>query len=116
MSNPNPPNQWPVGVSGNPKGKPKDENSWAGLMRKVGDEVIRSGITKKEACVRVAFNEAAKGNFNYSKLLIERMDGPMAQELNVAMKTISIKPAPEPIEEFEDVQGVILPEASDESV
>jgi len=98
MANPNPVTAWKPGQSGNANGRPPDDNSWAGLMRKVGAEVIKSGITKKEACVRVAYNEAAKGNDKFLKMLIERMEGLLTQSVDVTTKTISIKPAPEPEE------------------
>lgn len=65
MSNPNPHNQWKKGDIPNPTGRPREDNSWAGIIRRIGAEDL-DGKTRKERAIAAVYQlieqEAAKGN------------------------------------------------------
>ena len=74
------------GQSGNPKGRPKLEESWAGMMREICDEEVKVGsatMSRKEAIARKLFSEAAKGEAWAINALMDRMDGRPKQALDV---------------------------------
>lgn len=92
---------WPKGTSGNPKGAPKRGESWAEIIKRVGEmtpaeaaerslvlakELIKigDGITLKEAVVLRVYAallfEPQPGLFN---AFMERTEGKVAQTLNV---------------------------------
>ena len=75
MANPNPPNQFVKGQSGNPKGAPKREWTWEGELTKAVEEVAKDGKPIKYHVSRSLINEALKGNPQAIKHLMDRMDG-----------------------------------------
>lgn len=87
---------WPKGVSGNPKGAPKRGESWAEIIKRIGDQTgseaaeasllmakdflkLGGGVTLKEASIYAAFrafiNDPQPGLLN---ILIERAEGKVA--------------------------------------
>lgn len=92
---------WPKGVSGNPKGAPKRGESWAEIIKRVGEYTpseaaerslelakklltIGDGVTLKEAAILRVFGatlfEPQPGLLN---ILIERAEGKVADRLEV---------------------------------
>jgi hypothetical protein len=94
MANPNPRNQFQKGESGNPKGRPKRDWTWAGLMEEASEEALESGKTKKEILVDKIFELALKGDMMAIKEVFNRMDGLPAKSVDV---TTGNEPLPVPI-------------------
>jgi hypothetical protein len=64
------------GVSGNPGGRPKRDWSWASELEKAVNETEKqTGKTFRELVAKRVVAEAASGNINAIKELINRMDG-----------------------------------------
>ena len=99
MANPNPPNQWPVGKSGNAKGAPKKDESLTGLLRSYMDETVNpEGKKRKDAFIQAVAKHAVKGDATLIKYLWDRLDGQMKQEILMQTTTISILPPKKPEE------------------
>jgi len=76
MSNPNPPNQFKPGQSGNPKGAPKKSWTWAGLLEKVAEETEeKSGKQFKDLVSRRLWVDAVNGSLGAQKEIMNRMEG-----------------------------------------
>lgn len=92
MSNKNPQNQFPPGVSGNPKGRPKREWTWAGLLEEIGENVEPKSKKKfKELVGRKLWVMAANGDAVAIKEIFNRMDGMPKQSTDL---TSGGKPIP----------------------
>ena len=64
------------GKSGNPGGRPKRDWSWSQELEKAVNETeTRTGKTFRELVAKRVVAEAASGNINAIKELINRMDG-----------------------------------------
>ena len=75
---------WKKGQSGNPNGRPKDGQSWAGMLEKIGDEMTKDkGMSKKEAICRILYKEASEGNSWAVKELIDRIEGRPRQQTDM---------------------------------
>lgn len=66
---------WKKGQSGNPKGAPKREWTWAGVLKEAAEEASKDGKTIKEHIARSLIREALQGNVLAVKAIMERMDG-----------------------------------------
>jgi len=69
---------WKKGQSGNPAGRPRDESSWAGVLRRIGKEemtVNGEKLTKQEAVCRKIFQLALKGDSWAILAIMDRVDG-----------------------------------------
>jgi len=69
---------WKKGQSGNPNGRPKDGKSWASVLDKIGDELIKAqgdGMSRKEAICRILFKKASKGDMAAINAIMDRIDG-----------------------------------------
>lgn len=75
MSNPNPQNQFQKGETGNPKGRPKRDWTWTGLMEQVAEESSVDGKTKKEILINKLYELALSGDVVAMKEILNRMDG-----------------------------------------
>lgn len=53
--NPNPVTKWKPGQSGNPAGQPARDNTWTGLIRKIGNEEV-NGKTRKQRIVEYLYS------------------------------------------------------------
>lgn len=73
--------QWKPGVSGNPKGRPK-QKTISEELRDVLDQEMRgaNGITHLEAMAKVMIKEALKGKFPFAKEILERTEGKVADK------------------------------------
>jgi len=71
------------GQSGNPKGRPKDGESWAGMLSKICNEIEgKDALTRKEIICRKLIAEAANGEQWAVNALIDRIDGKAKQSLD----------------------------------
>lgn len=84
MANSNPRNQFVKGKSGNPKGAPKRDWTWAGELEKAAEELMKDGTPIKHHIARSLLREALKGNIPAAKELMNRMDGMPKQDIEVA--------------------------------
>lgn len=93
MANPHPSKSWKPGQSGNPKGGPKKDDSWAGMIRKAQEADV-DGKTKKEKIVNYlldyCINQADDpdgGNIHAAikavQFLSDRVDGKPAQAVQM---------------------------------
>lgn len=73
---------WPKGVSGNPKGRPRKGQAFADLL-----ELIEETAGSRRAIAKVWLQKILKGEFQYFREYLERMDGKVPS------------PEPEPIGE-----------------
>jgi len=91
--NHDPPNQWKPGQSGNPKGRPKKENSFRAIMERLLDKdytkkqtideiesTVNLGNTKV-VLIKALIEFALAGNMRAMDILLERMDGKVADQL-----------------------------------
>lgn len=83
MANPNPVRKFKKGQSGNPKGAPKREWTWAGVLADAVEEMAKDGKPMKVHIARSLLAEALKGNVLAQKELMNRMDGMPAQPHDV---------------------------------
>lgn len=86
--------QFKKGESGNPKGRPKRDWTWAGLLEQASEESIDGFKTKKEILVDKIFELALKGDIVAIKEVLNRMDGSPRQSTDV---TSGGEPLPTPI-------------------
>ena len=70
---------WKKGESGNPKGRPKDKPITAAL-RELMDRNDGEAI---KALAAVALKNALKGDFRFAKEILERIDGKVAEQLDL---------------------------------
>ncbi len=75
------PHQWEKGQSGNPAGRPKGKTLGAILQKRVFDD---KGGELAERLVELFINEALGGKFPFAKEVIERIDGKVAQAVDVS--------------------------------
>ena len=76
MANPNPTPFQKTGADANPKGRPKKDWTWAGLLEKVGEEIEpKSGKKFKELVSKRLWIDAINGNLGAIKEILNRMDG-----------------------------------------
>jgi len=71
------------GQSGNPKGRPKREWTWSGVLQKAVEKAEESGKTVKEEVAEALIKEARKGNIQAVKELMNRMDGMPQQPTDI---------------------------------
>jgi Family of unknown function (DUF5681) len=83
------------GVSGNPRGRPKNSRNVAGVFAKALREKVvinengqRKTITKLEAAVKQFVNKAASGDFRSLQLLVHLSREAEGQELSAAEGSI----------------------------
>lgn len=94
MANRNPRNQWVKGQSGNPKGSPKKEWSWASVLQEASEEAAKDGQPIKYHIARSLIREALKGNVQAIDKIMTRMDGMPKQDIGVdGNVTISFHPS-----------------------
>lgn len=75
------------GQSGNPKGRPKADWTWSGLLRDLADELHEeTGQTKKQIIAKALFKEAHKGNIIAIKEFGDRIDGKAPQFIDHTTK------------------------------
>ena len=75
-------NRWKKGVSGNPKGRPKKEDSLTSLLREEIEKICPADREKrswKQLVVLATLQLAMKGNATALKELWERLDGKTMQ-------------------------------------
>ena len=70
------PSRWPKGVSGNPNGRPRKEESFTTLIKEYTNKPDKKGssITRKQKLIEKLYRLAFK-NFAALKYLIDRCDG-----------------------------------------
>lgn len=111
------PGTWKPGIpSPNPKGRPSEDNSLTGLLRKYMESDAEGGGKQKDAFIRAGILHALKGDPTIYKYLFDRLDGPMKQELLAEVKTITVR-GPKPPDDMEPdtpAPTIITPEATDE--
>lgn len=71
MSNP----AWVKGVSGNPGGRPKNDESMSAILRQLLATPGKDGVTPREAIMRKLITKAQAGELDAMKLLLERSEG-----------------------------------------
>ena len=82
MSNPD--NYFKPGKSGNPKGRPKAEWTWSGLLKETLEELDEAtGQEKKYAIVKALYKQAVKGNIQAIKEYGDRIDGRAKQSIEL---------------------------------
>lgn len=87
MPNPNPPNQFKPGQSGNPNGRPPKEWTWSGLLKEKMEAMIgEDGLTIKDAVASSLLTKAMEGDVSAIKEVGNRVDGMPAQALDLTSK------------------------------
>lgn len=69
------------GQSGNPKGAPKREWTWSGVLKEAVEEMAKDGKPIKVHIAKSLLREALKGNVMAQRELMNRMDGMPQQQL-----------------------------------
>lgn len=80
MSNPNPSYKIPKGVSGNPKGRPKREWTWAGLIEQQMEKLGPDKKAVKDAVAASLVAKALEGDVVAIKEIGNRIDGMPVQK------------------------------------
>lgn len=80
---PPPEHRWQPGQSGNPKGRPKGLSITTLLHQLLDKLAPGTQLSIAEALTNVAVREAMKGDFRFFKEIWDRVDGPVAQKLEV---------------------------------
>lgn len=70
---------WKPGQSGNPSGRPK-KSTLTEKLRSVLEQ-DHNGKTVGQALIDVVTREALKGDFRFAKEILDRMDGPIKQQV-----------------------------------
>lgn len=84
MANPNPVHKFVKGESGNPKGRPKRDWTWSGVLENAVERINEdSGKSVKEEVADSLVREALKGNILAQKELMNRMDGMPSQPTEI---------------------------------
>lgn len=71
----NPDGTFKKGFSGNPEGRPRKGMAWSDVVIDVGEDVLPSGMTKKEFIVQKVYELARKGEVKAIKLLWDSLVG-----------------------------------------
>jgi len=80
------------GVSGNPNGRPKDGESWAGMLSKICNEIDgEDALTRKEIICRKLIAEASRGEQWAVQALIDRIDGKSKISIDQNVTTVSVE-------------------------
>lgn len=81
------------GVSGNPRGRPRNSKNSKTLLEEIGEELctISEGrrrliVTKREAVFRAAYRKALAGDLKAAKLVIGPILDPSAQEIEAEIR------------------------------
>ena len=74
--------QFKKGQSGNPKGRPKLDWSWSGLLKQIASEEL-GGVPMKEAIAKSLIKAAVKGNIQAIKEFGDRVEGKAKQALEL---------------------------------
>lgn len=80
--------QFKPGQSGNPGGRPSAQRSIQAAMRKLVSEDY-NGKDLAVALAKIAVSKALAGDHKFWEMIIERIDGKVAQELNAEIRTVS---------------------------
>ena len=89
------------GHSGNIKGAPKREWTWAGVIQEAVEQLEEDGTPIKSSVVKSLIREAKRGNIMATKELMNRMDGMPVQavenktEGSLEIKIVEDKPTNE---------------------
>lgn len=83
MSNPNPPNQFKPGESGNPKGRPPKEWTMSAMYKQAAEEASETGEPKYKIVARKLLELAEKGDMQAIKELGNRIDGMPKQSVEL---------------------------------
>ena len=78
--------QFKAGVSGNPKGRPKNRHSIPDLLRRIGEEEIDANgqkMSKIEAVCRLAFKRASEGHNWAMQFIADRTEGKPVQNMSI---------------------------------
>jgi len=74
---------WKAGQSGNPNGRPRKGMTLTDIAKEVLEEVLPTGITRKEALMKKVATLAYEGNETMIKLLWNYVDGMPVQKQQV---------------------------------
>lgn len=76
--------KWKPGQSGNPNGRPKGKTLSEEIRYALAEEIKGGGgLTYMEAIAKVIIKEALKGKFPYTKEILERMEGKVADKTEI---------------------------------
>jgi hypothetical protein len=78
-------NPWPKGTSGNPQGRPRNSQTWAAILKRVGREKNESGVTRKVRVARQMYDQAEGGDRLAFMAIADREDGAVPNTSNVTM-------------------------------
>ena len=79
------------GVSGNPAGRPKKEDSFANALEREADMLVTGGdITRREALARILYKKAASGDLKAIEMIMDRTDGKPRQSIDQTTKNLSV--------------------------
>lgn len=71
------------GQSGNPKGAPKKDWTWASVLKEAVEEEAKTGRPVKELMAKSMVREVMKGNVNAFNAVVNRMDGMPSQKTDI---------------------------------
>ncbi len=83
------PCSWKPGQSGNPKGAPKRNWTWSGVLQKAVQKKAKDGRPIKDIIADSLIAETFKGNVQAHKAIMDRMDGLPQQDITSAGDKLS---------------------------
>ena len=75
------------GNCANPKGRPKNGESWKDIMVKLGEETGLDGVPLKEKALRVLYSKAMDGDLRALELVLGYMEGRPTQAIKQDVTT-----------------------------
>lgn len=87
---------FPKGVSGNPKGKPKGARHMSTLLEKAIKRLDKEQHTPHDILIiRTLVQRAKRGDMDAIKLIFDRVDGKVTQDIDLTTGGESLAPSPE---------------------
>lgn len=103
--------QWKPGESGNPSGRPKGR----GLVDRLKAILEEDDAKVADALIRAGVKAALKGDYRFWAAILDRVEGPVRQEIAAEIRKIEVEYRRRPLPGTEDTEGNGAPEAPEPS-
>jgi hypothetical protein len=77
------------GNNANPNGRPKDGESWSGLMAEIGNRTGATGKALKEMVLEAVYSKALGGDLRAAELILDRIEGKAIAKVEQEFKDVT---------------------------